>query len=298
MRRESRRGVAVVAIAVAGAAALAACGGGSKDLTSGLSPAEILNKSRETAAQVSFYHPKLELALDVTAAPGASGGFLSRLSGTPVTITAEGPVRRPIAEGGAAFSFDVTAQLGPLPIQGNITKVGDGVYLNLGGRAYALPLTADEAKAVRIPPEPALFVADPQEVGNEEVNGVQTVHLQGKVATDAVVDYLVELLRGAPGLLGGAAVPDDAQLAAIRDQLRGAISESRSDIWIGTKDLLPHRVAARIAIKGPLDLLPGIATASLDVRADVTGFDQASEIVAPANPAPFDLNSLLPGLGI
>lgn len=214
-----------------------------------------------------------------------------------MTIVAEGPVRRPIVEEGPAFSFDVTAQVAGLTLAGTITKVPEGIYLIVGDRPFRLPLSAEEAKAVRIPPEPALFVSEPVEVGREEIGGVPTVHLQGRVATDAVVDYLAELLSGAPGLLAGGEPPDATRTQAIKDELRAAVRESRSEVWIGTNDLLPHRVAALLILEGPIELLPGVASARLEIRADVGGFDEEAEIAAPVSAEPFSLRSLgLPGL--
>jgi len=278
-----------------GAMVLAGCGGTS-DQTKGLSPQQIRDKSRAAAAQVTYYHPHLELDLDVAAASGATG-FLARLSGTPVTIVADGPVRRPIAPGGAAFELATTAQLGPIKVQGTITKVPEGVYLTVAGTSFKLSLPADQANAVRIPPEPVLFMENPQEVGREDVNGVPTVHLRGTVATDALVDYVVGLLRSAPALLGGRTPPTDAQVAAIKEQLRSAVTQSSSEVWIGTKDLLPHKVAAQLVLKGPVDVLPGILSTTLAVRADVSGFNQEETITAPANAVPFSLNALLSALG-
>lgn len=80
-------------------------------------------------------------------------------------------MRRPIVEEGPAFSFDVTAQVAGLTLAGTITKVPEGIYLIVGDRPFRLPLSAKEAKAVRIPPEPALFVSEPVEVGREEIEG-------------------------------------------------------------------------------------------------------------------------------
>jgi hypothetical protein len=291
-----RRMLGLVAVALVASAAAVGCGGGGEeDLTAGLSPEKILEESRAAASAVEFYHPKLTLSLDLTTAPGAEG--LAALVTGPVTITAEGPVRRPISESGPAFSLDTVASLGPLTLEGNITKVEDGVYLTIAGQAYTLDLPPEQAAEVRIPPQPALFVESPTEVGREEINGVETVHLQGTVDTDAVVDYVVGLLRGAPDVLGGGEPPADAEVASIRDQVRAALLESRSDVWIGTRDLLPYRVAATARLEG-LDLLPDVTALSLDVLADVSGFGEEAEIVAPENPKPFDLGSMLPGLGL
>lgn len=280
------------ALALAGLA-VGGCGG-EEDLTSGLSAAEILGRSRQAASAVRFYHPEITLTLEMSTEPGSEG--LPALAGGPVTIVAEGPVRRPVTEEGPAFSFDITATIPGLALDGNITKTADGIYLSVAGQDFTLGLPPEQAAAVRIPPEPALFVDSPQEVGREEIDGVQTVHIAGQVNTDAVVDYLLGVLSGAPDLLGEREPPDDAAAERIRTQVRDAVRESRSEVWIGTKDLLPHRVAAFLALEGTVDLFPGVRSATLEVRADVGGFDEEAEIVAPANPKPFDPQSL-PGLG-
>jgi hypothetical protein len=280
------------ALGVAGP--IAGCGA-EEDLTAGLSAEQILEESASAANEVRFYHPEITLSVDLEGQPAAGG--LGALAQGPITITAEGPVRRPIVEEGPAFSFDLTATLGPLTIPGNLTKVGDGVYLSLAGQDFTLGLPPEQAAEVRLPPQPALFVASPQIVGKEAVNGVETLHLRGTVDTDAVADYLLGVLRGAPALLGGGEAPTDEEGARIREQLRSATRESQVDLWIGTQDLLPYRVGAEIRLEGAVDLLPGITGATLEVTADVGGFDEEAEIVAPANPKPFDLESILPGLG-
>jgi hypothetical protein len=295
MRRRLRLAL-ILAVAIVGLGVAAGCGG-SKDRTQGLSAAEILDRSRETAAQVRSYHPRLTLTLDMTAAEGAEG-VLARLSAQPITIIADGPVRRPIAEGGPAFAFDLDADLLGLSLQGKLTKVDDAVYVSFLGSDFQLDLPAEQAQAVRIPPEPALFVEEPTEVGREDLDGVPVVHLAGAVSTDALLDYLVGVFNGAPALLGGRTLPQGAELDALKESVRGAVQESSSDVWIGTEDLLPHRVAARLVLSGALDaLLPGITAATIEVEADVGEFDEPVEITAPANPQPFD-SSILAPLGL
>jgi hypothetical protein len=294
MRRRVRLAL-LLAVASLGLGVAAGCGGGD-DLTEGLSAAEILQQSRETASQVRSYHPRLTLTLDLTPAPGAEG-ILARLAAQPVTIVADGPVRRPIAEGGPAFAFDIDGDLLGFTAQGKITKLDDAVYVSFLGSDFQLDLPAEQAQAVRIPPEPALFVDSPTEVGREELDGIPVVHLTGGVSTDAMIDYLVGLFNGAPNLLGGRTLPEGAELDALKETVRAAVQESSSEVWIGTEDLLPHRVAARLVLSGPLDaLLPGINAATLEVEADVGEFDEEVDITAPANPQPFD-SSILSSLG-
>jgi hypothetical protein len=290
MRRRPRAAVLTILLVVGalGVAAAAGCGG-TDDLTEGLTPEEILNASRETAAQVTTYHPRIELSLGVAAADEAPEGILGQLAGQPVTIVADGPVRRPIAEGGAAFALDLDAELGDLAVSGKLTKVDDAVYLSILGADFQLDLMPEQAQAVRLPPEPALFMESPVEVGREDLDGIPTVHLEGEVATDAVLDYLLELFAGAPNLLGGQELPEGAELEELRATLRDSVQESSSEVWIGTEDLLPHRVAARLVLDESIQtLLPGVTGLTLDVEADIGGFDEEVVIEAPANPIPFE----------
>ena len=120
MRRRPRVAVLAVLLTVVAACALAAAAcGGDEDLTEGLSSEEILESSREAAAQVATYHAHVTLTLDLTASGSAPPeGILGRFVGRPVTIVADGPVRRPIGEGGSAFSFDLDIELGGFDVQG------------------------------------------------------------------------------------------------------------------------------------------------------------------------------------
>jgi hypothetical protein len=109
------------------------------------------------------------------------------------------------------------------------------------------------------------------------------------VATDAVLDYLLELFGAAPNLLGGQDLPEGEELEELRSTLRDSVQESRSEVWIGTQDLLPHRVAAHLVLGSPIDtLLDGVTGMTLDVEADIGDFDEEVVIEAPANPIPFE----------
>ena len=146
---------------------------------------------------------------------------------------------------------------------------------------------------VRIPPQPAPFVNAPQEVGREEVNGVATVHLQGAVATDAVVDCLLGVVRGAPGLLGDGEPP-----APWRRQGSGGSSApgcGRIDPTSGSARGTSSRIGSppRSGSRGPRCPSCSWGHRRLARRpGDVGGFDEEAEIVAPANPPPLPAGGL------
>jgi hypothetical protein len=295
MRRRARAAAAALLTVIAMGAVAAGCGG-SKDLTEGLSPAGILEASSEAAAQVASYHPTISLTLELpTSDSSPPEGILGRLAGQPVTVDAEGPVRTAASEEGPAFALDLDVQLAGFDVQGTLTMVDDAVYLSVLGVDFQLDVPAQQVRALLMPPEPARFIEAPQEVGREEIGGVPTVHLQGEIATDVAVDFILELLGNAPGLLGGEGLPEGADLEELRARLLDAVSESRADVWIGTEDLLPRRAVAHLVVAGSLEpLLPGIEGLTLDANADIDDFDDEVDIEAPPNPIPFDPN-LLPG---
>jgi hypothetical protein len=290
MRRRARAAAAALLTVVVAVGAVAAGCGGTKDLTEGLSPAEILEASSEAAVRVTSYHPTISLTLELpTSDSSPPEGILGRLAGQPATIDAEGPVRTAASEEGPAFSLDLDVQLAGFNMQGTLTTVDGAVYLSVLGADFQLDVPAEQVRALLMPPEPARFIEAPQEVGREEIDGVPTVHLQGEIAKDVAVDFILELLGTAPALLGGEGLPEGADLEELRARLLDAVSESRADVWIGTEDLLPRRARAHLVVAGSLEpLLPGIEGLTLDANADIDDFDEEVDIEAPANPIPFD----------
>jgi hypothetical protein len=107
---------------------------------------------------------------------------------------------------------------------------------------------------------------------------------ESRAAASAVEFYRPKLtlsldLTAAPGAEGFAALATGPVTITAERPVRRPISESGPAFSFDTTASLP-------------------LTLSLDVLADVSGFVEEAEIVAPANPEPFDLGSILPGLGL
>ncbi|HTI34795.1 MAG TPA: hypothetical protein VL422_14035, partial [Miltoncostaea sp.] len=116
---------ALVALAVA---LTAACGGGGDgggpDMTQGLTPTQILDRSAAAAADAGPFRIAFGLkgTLDVTQ-PGALPSGLGRLLDGPVDISGEGPVDPP-----DKASIDASAKVSGIGLQVNLTRVGENVY--------------------------------------------------------------------------------------------------------------------------------------------------------------------------
>ncbi|MCU0308317.1 MAG: LppX_LprAFG lipoprotein [Thermoleophilia bacterium] len=282
---------ALIAAILVAALALAGCGGGDggQDLSEGLTPQELLDRSQQATAAITSYRVAANARVDVDTAPGAVDGTIGRLLADPVTIDGEGSVKRP-----DSVTFDLTATIGGLPVQANVTKIGGELYLTALGQDFKVGLPASQVALIRaaeVAPSLLSWMKDPREVGREEIDGVETVHLRGGVDVAAVVRDASGLLEQAPGLAGGSA-PTPAERATARRQIQSALRRGEVDVWIGTEDLLPRRARSSLLLQGRTDLLPELRRVDLQIAADLSEFDEPVEITAPADAQPLDPGNL------
>ena len=278
-------------LAVIAAVTLAACGGGgSTDQTKGLSPAQILQRARANAEALDSYRAGLTAEVQVTGSAGLLSGPARQLLGNRLKVNGQANVSRDPD----AMSLDFAIE--GLPFQGNATKIGGKLYLSVLGNDLELTIPPDQLaliRSVELAPTLVGWIRSPREVGRESIDGTKTVHLEGTLDADAVVNDVTGLLRRFPAL-----VPSQAEIETARRQIHSALRKNTAEVWVGTGDLRPHRVRVTLALAGRLAVLPGISAASLDLTADLSRFDEPVQITAPANPRPVSPSELLGVLGI
>jgi len=270
---------------------VAACGGGSStDQTKGLSPAQILQRARANAEALDSYRAGLTAEIQVTGSAGLLPGAARQLLGNKLKVNGQANVSRDPD----AMSLDFAIE--GLPFQGNVTKIGGKLYLSVLGNDLQLTIPPDQLaliRSVELAPTLVGWIRSPREVGRESIDGAQTVHLEGTLDADAVVNDVAGLLQRFPAL-----VPSQAEIETARRQIRAAVRQNQAEVWVGTGDLRPHRVRVTLRLAGRLAVLPGISAASLDLTADLSRFDESVQITAPANPRPVSPSELLGVLGI
>src|SRR5262245_34266151 len=126
----------IVVLALA-AGLLAGCGGGGgggEDRAQGLTPAELLDQSAAAAEAAGPFRIALKATgrIDIADPSSVPGGNL--LNG-PLDVSGEGPVDPP-----DKASIDATIELSGLPLQINITRVGDEVFVGALGQDFRLGL--------------------------------------------------------------------------------------------------------------------------------------------------------------
>jgi len=265
--------MALVAVPVT----LAGCGGGADaGATEGMSAQQILDQASSKTEALTSYR------FGVAVKAGAVGDLLRN----PVDISGEGAAKDP-----GDFTLDVTANLGPGPIQANITKVGPALYASVLGQAIKLDIPADTVEsldATQLAPAIAGWITNPTIVGTEDVNGVQVVHIRGDVDETALAEDIGGLASGlgAEGAVKPGAAGEEGDLET------GVV-----DVWVGQEDLLIHKAAADVVSKDPLEAAEAVKSIDLQISASISDFNAPVEITAPSGAREVDLDSIAGLLG-
>lgn len=267
---------ALLAVAVALAAACGGGDGGGEDVTQGLTPAEILTRSADAAAEAGPFRITLAVkgTVDITR-PDALPSGLGQLLNGPIDISGEGPVDPP-----DKASLDATAQVSRIGLQVNLTRVGDNVYVGILGQDFKLDLPPEQVALLDLGdlyPTLVGWTTDPQEAGREEIDGTQTVRITGTLDPARALGDLGPVL-GANGDI----TPAEAQRA---------LQEGTAEFWIGTEDLLPRRV--HVVLRGDgRGVVDGLGAIDLDLTAGFTDWGQQVDIPEPQDARPLDPSGL------
>ena len=278
MARSPRHLLAAALLAVAAALVLVACGGGGgggEDLSKGLTPQQLLDRSAAEAAKAESFRIAIDGTGEVQLAQGAGGAAAGFLNG-PLGITGEGPVQPP-----DKASLDAKVELAAFAPQVNLTRVGDEVFVGVLGQDFKLALPAEQVGLfdfAQLFPTVSGWITEPTEAGREDIDGTSTVKVTGTVDAAAALADLQPLLAS------------DGSVVINEQQARKALEGSTVEAWIGTEDLLPRRVHLVLKATG-LTGLP-VTSLDLDLTVDTTAYGEPVDIQAPKNAQPLDLNQL------
>ena len=277
-------------IPAAGLAALTlvGCGDSSSPAasTDGRSATQILSDaSAKTAAQDS-YRVALTAKLDADVAKGAGGQVGAALS-EPLDISGEGTVRKP-----GDISFDLSTTIAKAPIQLNVTKLGDQLYISVLGQSLKLNTPKGSVKSVdptSLPSSLVGWISSPKVVGTEDLAGVPTVHIKGDVNAAALTHDLGSTAKR----LGAGNALNSRTLA----QADKALQHGTVDIWVGTDDGLIHGADADVALKGKVDAMSQVSALAFTISTRFSDFGTTTPITAPKGAKPLDLAKVTGLLG-
>ena len=278
MARSFIRPLVAALLAVTAALALVACGGsggGGEDVSKGLTPQQLLDRSAAEAAKLESFVIAIDGKGQVQLDPSAGGAAAGLLNG-PLALTGEGPVQPP-----DKASIDAKLELAAFAPQVNLTRVGDEVFVGVLGQDFKLALPAQQVALFdfgALYPTLTGWLTNPVEAGREDLDGTPTVKVSGDVDAATAIADLAPLLQ------------TDGSVVVNTKELESAIETGTVEAWIGTEDLRPRRV--RVVLKA--DGLTGLPVRSidLDLTADLSAFDEPADIRAPRDARPLDLDQL------
>ena len=261
-----------LAISVGLAAGCGGDGGGGEDRAQGLTPAELLQQSADAAADAESFRIALEANGEITLTdppPGAAG-----LLNGPLELSGEGPVVPP-----DRASLDTSLRVSGIPLQVNLTRVEDEVFLGALGQDFRIALPPEQVALLdfgALYPTLVEWTTAPAEAGREDIDGTSTVKVTGTVDAEKVVADLSPVLG-----LGEVDAAD----------ARAAVRQGTVEAWIGTEDLLPRRLHLVLDADGS-DISPTVGAVDIDLTANLSGFGDPVDISAPSDPRDLDLDDL------
>jgi hypothetical protein len=278
-------------------AALSACGGSDNDKNA----QDLL----DTAFKKSLKSADIVLDAQLKLSGGASG------SG-PVRVLAKGPYR---VNKGKLPSVDLNLTISPgggQAISTGFLSTGDRAFVKFQDAYYEQPRAnvakANDSLASRAKQrgslkslglDPRTWLRGAKQEGEEDVAGVKTTHVSGRLDVKNLMHDFNDLIRKSGGALGGSGttVPKPLSDAEI-NQVADVVKDPNFDVYVGKTDKLIRRVSGRLQFDVPgtaESSLGGLKGGSLQFSVELSNVNGNQRIEAPSNARP--LSDLTNSLG-
>jgi hypothetical protein len=251
---------------------------------------------------------KIDASIQLKGSPGLD---------KPVRISASGPFR---TNDDKLPSADIDLKIGT---DGGGQTVTTG-FLSTGDRAFvkfqdiyyeqpaaqvaqanrAIAQNKDKRGSLRaLGLDPRSWLSEAKVEGDEEIAGVQTRHVSGKLDVEAVMRNLNAFVRKSGSTLGGATGQTPPKPLSEDDirQVAEVVRDPTFHVYVGKEDDIIRRVAGKIEFDVPeesRDSLGGIQSGAIEFAVEFSKVNGDQQIEAPSNPRPLsDLTTSLGGAG-
>jgi hypothetical protein len=287
--------------------ALASCGGGNdqEDVQS------LLDKA--FSSSIKSANLKLDATIQVKGSPGLE---------KPLRITATGPFR---TNDGKIPSADIELKIGNdgggQTITTGFLSTGDRAFVKFQDIYYEQP-RSQVAKANQsiaqnkskrgslrgLGLDPRTWLAEAKDVGEDDIAGVKTRHIAGKLDVESVMRNLNEFVRRSASTLGSATGQTPPQPLSTKDiqMVADVVHDPTFNVYVGEDDDTIRRLSGKVEFDVPeagRASVGGIQSGSIDFKVEFSDVNGDQQIEAPAHAR--KLSSLtrslgggsLPGLG-
>jgi hypothetical protein len=285
------------------ALALASCGGDDdkEDVQ------DLLDKAFSTS--IKSANLKLDASVQLKGSPG-----LER----PVRISATGPFR---TNTGKLPSVDIELKIGTdgggQTVTTGFLSTGDRAFVKFQDVFYEQP-RAQVAEANRsiaqnqgkrgslraLGLDPRSWLAEAKDEGEEEIGGVTTRHVSGRLDVEAVMRNLNEFVRKSGDALGGATGQTPPKPLSDEDirQVGDVVRDPVFNVYVGEDDDTIRRVAGKVEFDVPeanREALGGMESGAIEFEIELTDVNGDQQIEPPANARPLSaLTDSLGGTGV
>jgi hypothetical protein len=276
--------------------ALGACGGGGDDKD----VQALLDKAFKR--DIDSADLKIDAEIEVKGNPS-----LER----PIRIQASGPFR---SNEDKLPSTDLTLEIGGAgqTVETGFVSTGDRAFVKFQGVYYEQPRSQVQQanRSIRrqggrrnslqaLGLNPREWLDDAENEGDEEVAGVETTHVSGKLDIGKVVQDFNDFLKRSGGALGGATGQTPPRPLSESDlkKIEDVVEDPSFDIYVGKEDDIIRRVAGRVELdvpEGDRAQVGGIEGGTLSFSIEFSKVNGDQKIEAPARARPIsDLSGSL-----
>ena len=297
LNTRQRSFVAVLALIVAGALGLGACGGGG----GGGDADKVLKETFAGNKKVTSGKVEIKLGLD------PEGGSL----GGPLSLTLSGPFQSQGPKTLPKFDFDLALSLGAgRTITAGAISTGDDGFLKFENDSYEVPSdifaqfkTGYEKSQAQnsgkgnqsfasLGVDPRKWLDDAKTEDDTDVAGTPTTHVSATVDVSKFLDDVNHILNraGDLGVSRSQQIPSqltDKQRKAIEDN----VEDARFDVFSGKDDKALRRLTIEVKFKIPEKQrasAQGLSGGTISFDLTLADLNQSQTIAAPSNPKPFE----------
>ena len=211
----------------------------------------------------------------------------------PMRLRAEGPYVNGPERKLPSLDWDVEVDGQDMSVDFGVISTGDNVWVEWMGTAYEVgeERIAEVNRKIAEHPEdigldPQRWLVNREEEGEEEVDGVDTIHWSADVDVARFLDDLDEAAERMGRPADERLTPEERRLIV------EAVDTAEVNVWVGQEDNILRRFTLELDFTVPEEVREpdGVESGEIDLLlelSDVNG-DQASRIVAPSSSRPIE----------